>query len=159
MLGGIPALLKGVIRRQTDGGTGSGACGQGPIPLALGRPRDPRLGTTTRHDAFRGRRGSPMRRKTPRWSVARRAPYVTGRGTPRKVSLACRVMARQRCGVPHQRLATLRSLSGANDVARMKSGEASPAVRPPRIACGLRGNERKARPAGRDGRSVGCLTS
>ena len=33
-------------------------------------------------------------RKMPRWSAERRAPYVTGRGTPRHGVQTCRVMAR-----------------------------------------------------------------
>jgi hypothetical protein len=47
MMAAIPALLKGVIRRQTDGGAGSGARGQVLSRLRSGDHGIPPLGTTT----------------------------------------------------------------------------------------------------------------
>src|SRR5262245_50919046 len=53
MMIALSRLTEGVFRRiGLKLGVGSGARGQRPIPFALGRPRDPPLGTTTRLDAW-----------------------------------------------------------------------------------------------------------
>ena len=94
-------------------------------------------------------RGSPMGRQDA--AVKRReasAPASLVRGTPRKVFLACRVMARARCGDPHQRLSALHSLMPS--VMEMREGGTqSPA----------RNGRKHGEAAAGKGRSVGCLTT
>ena len=75
-----------------------------------GDPENPPLGTRTEADASGVRRRAGIR-NMPRRSAERRAPLRHwGAKHLGQVLLACRVMARQRCGDPHPRFSALRSL-------------------------------------------------
>jgi hypothetical protein len=71
------------------------------MSLASGPAADKRRG-----EAPRGERASNLALSRVRGRVREGA-----RGTPRKVSYACRVTAREWCGDPHQRFPALRSLA------------------------------------------------
>jgi hypothetical protein len=138
-----PGSPEGVFRRQTGRRSGERFLRAGSHP-ALGRP-DRRAGHYEPDAAIdTSLNGSPATgsapravgiRKMPRWSADGRAPYVTGRGTPRHGVLNVPRHGTLRCGDPHQRLSALRPLFGANK------------------KC-LKPRQRKR---ARVGRSVGCL--
>jgi hypothetical protein len=120
---GASRLTEGVFRRiGLRLGVGSGARGQGPIPFALGRPRDPPR--ALRPAMMPSEEGEGARRPNRRRGEAPRGERPTSLGAKHlgQVLLACpllfpprlagegRVGGREGCGDPHPRFSALRPL-------------------------------------------------
>jgi hypothetical protein len=160
---GASRLTEGVFRRiGLRLGVGSGARGQGPIPFALGRPRDPPR--ALRPAMMPSEEGEGARWSNRRRGEAPRGERPTSLGAKHlgQVLLACRVMAREGCGDPHPRFSALRfpPVRGngrrddrSPDERQRHPGHGEGTQSPARNGCRDHRDDRW------EGRSVGCLTS